>query len=65
MDPNAAWSALAQAVTDDDWDEAATVADGLLAWLDRGGFPPVIAGTPTFDALVAKAACESIAAWDV
>ena len=65
MDPNAAWSALAQAVADDDWDEAATVADGLIAWLDRGGFPPVIAGVPAFDTLVAKVTCASIAAWDV
>ena len=65
MDPNAAWSALTQAIADDDWQEAATVADGLLTWLTRGGFPPAITGTSAFDAIVAKAACESIACWDI
>lgn len=65
MDPNAAWTALAQAVAGDDWEQAATVADGLLAWLSRGGFPPAITGVPAFDTIVAKAACESIASWDV
>ncbi len=65
MDPNAAWLALAQAIAGDDWEQAGTVADGLLSWLNRGGFPPVITGVPAFDALVAKATCESIATWDV
>lgn len=57
MDPNAAWSALAQAMADDDGEQVATVADGLLMWLNRGGFPPTIAGESAFDAIVAKATC--------
>ncbi len=65
MDPKAAWSAVAQAVADEDWEAAATVADGLLAWLNNGGFPPMITGVPGFDVLVARATCESIASWDV
>lgn len=65
MDPNAAWTALAQAISEDDWQEAATIADGLLTWLNRGGFPPAITRTSAFDTIVAKATCESIASWDV
>lgn len=61
MDPNAAWSALAEAVADGEWQEAATVADGLLTWLNRGGFPPAITGIAAFDTIAAKATCESIA----
>jgi hypothetical protein len=60
MDPDAAWSALAKAVADGEWQEASAVADGLLTWLNRGGFPPAITGFASFDTIAAKATCESI-----
>jgi hypothetical protein len=65
MDPNAAWLALAQAVADDEWETAAEIADNLLTWLARGGFPPTITGLRAFDALAARRACEAVACWDV
>ena len=65
MDPNATWQALSQAVADADWGKAGELADGLLHWLSRDGFPPNISGLPLFDKIVAKATCEAIAAWEV
>ena len=40
MDPQAAWRDLIAAYAEGDWHRLIDVADGLLAWLDRGGFPP-------------------------
>jgi hypothetical protein len=65
MDPNAAWLALSEAVARDDWQTAAQLAEGLLAWLDRDGFPPTITGVASFDTIVARHTCEAIAAWEV
>lgn len=65
MDANQTWVALCAAVADTDWGLAAELADGLLEWLAKGGFPPEITGVQVFDKLVARATCESVAAWDV
>ena len=65
MDPNQAWHDLAEAIQKDDWGSAAEIADNLICWLARDGFPPTISGHRAFDRIVARATCESIAAWEV
>jgi hypothetical protein len=64
MDPNQAWHDLAVAIVEDDWMRGAEIADGLLDWLRKDGFPPTITGRRAFDVLVVGSTCESIAAWD-
>jgi hypothetical protein len=65
MDPNQAWHELADAVTEERWEEAAEIAENLLCWLDRGGFPPKITGLKEFDQIVAKSTCDSVMTWDI
>jgi hypothetical protein len=60
MDPNAAWKEMAAAVENDDWEIADELAEGLLGWLERGGFPPSITGQDEFDRIAAKAACREV-----
>lgn len=40
MDPQAAWDHLLEAYTHGDWFVVEELAEGLLEWLHRGGFPP-------------------------
>ncbi len=40
MDPDTALAELVVAVGDRDWDRIEELADGLLQWLQRRGFPP-------------------------
>ncbi len=40
MDPQAAWNHLLEAYSDGDWSVVEELAEGLLHWLLRGGFPP-------------------------
>ena len=40
MDPQAAWEQLQEAYGNADWESARELAQALLDWLDRGGFPP-------------------------
>ena len=42
MDPQAAWDQLLAAYAAGDWDILEDRATDLIAWLDRGGFPPKI-----------------------
>jgi len=69
MDPNATWDALLAAYATKDFEAAAESAEALLAWLDRGGFPPALTiGSTTmhftsqlddaWNAAVARAACQ-------
>ena len=41
MDPQAAWDQLQEAFRISDWEAVRELAQSLLDWLDRGGFPPV------------------------
>ena len=41
MDPDVAWQDMLRAVADRDWEEARERAGALLAWLGKGGFPPI------------------------
>lgn len=45
MDPQAAWNELLADYDRLDWDEVEVQAQGLIDWLNRGGFPPRIVGT--------------------
>ena len=50
MDPQAAWEQLLAAYAAGDWEQIEERATDLLAWLDRGGFPPMIIRQPELDA---------------
>ena len=49
MDPPAAWDQLLAAYAAGDWEILEERATDLLAWLDRGGFPPTIIRQPDLD----------------
>lgn len=40
MDPQTAWSALLHAWGVGDWEQVEDLAEALLTWLDRNGYPP-------------------------
>ena len=65
MDPNQAWRELADAVKEERWEEAVGIAENLLYWLDRGGFPPTISGEKQFDRIVARSTCDAVMTWEV
>ena len=41
MDPQATWDQLQEANCIRDWEAVRELAQSLLDWLERGGFPPV------------------------
>jgi hypothetical protein len=49
MDPQATWDQLLCAYAEGDWDIIEERTTDLLAWLDRGGFPPTVLGNPGLD----------------
>ena len=61
MDPQAAWDQLLAAYADGDWEQIEERANDLLAWLDRGGFPPMIIQQSDLDSYwnraLARAGC--------
>ena len=67
MDPTACWLSLVEAYTTDEesWERIEELAQDLLCWLEKGGFPPTFTGNQEFDRLVVKATCEAILAWEV
>jgi hypothetical protein len=42
MDPQSTWDQLLAAFASGDWDLIEQRATDLIAWLDRGGFPPIV-----------------------
>jgi hypothetical protein len=40
MDPQTCWNDLLDSLAERDWERVEELAEGLLMWLDRGGFPP-------------------------
>lgn len=40
MDPQTTWDELHEAVARRDWECVAELAEALLTWIARGGFPP-------------------------
>lgn len=50
MDPQAAWDQLQEAYRDRDWETVRELAQSLLDWLERGGFPPVVTKVRRSDA---------------
>ena len=57
MDPDATWRELAAAIAAEDCNRAAEIAEDLLGWLNRKGFPPKVTGHVVFDRIVVHAAC--------
>jgi len=64
MDPNTCWLELSEAFGED-CDRAMELADSLLHWMERGGFPPQITGRTEFDRLISTRTCQAIQAWDI
>jgi hypothetical protein len=63
MDPQATWDRLLCAYSEADWDTVEELATALLAWLERGGFPPKVLPTPAqlgpdFQSAIASAGCR-------
>ena len=62
MDPQTAWDDLLAAYADGNWQLVDELADGLITWLTRGGFPPrATTGADLgqdWDRTVALAACR-------
>ncbi len=46
MDPQATWQELLEARLKRDWDQAEELANALLDWMQRRGFPPHTIGDP-------------------
>lgn len=44
MDPDAALKELLEAVQSRAWDRVEELADGLLSWMEKRGFPPITVG---------------------
>ena len=40
MDPQTTWDDLLAAYAAEQWDQLQELADGLLTWIERGGFAP-------------------------
>ena len=62
MDPQTAWEELLESYAEGDWDRVQDLAEGLLHWLSRGGFPPrEVTGADLgqeWDRAIATAGCE-------
>lgn len=68
MDPQAAWIELAECFTSPDsvdWERVSELADGLLHWVKRGGYPPSITGYREFDKIISLRSLEAIVDWHV
>jgi hypothetical protein len=46
VDPQATWNELHDAVADRDWERVEELADALLEWIGKGGFPPKTSAHP-------------------
>jgi hypothetical protein len=61
MDPQATWNQLLDAYAAGDWDVIEERATDLIAWLDRGGFPPKVLNRPSpgadWDRALARTGC--------
>lgn len=57
MDPQAAWTEALRAYQTQDYDAFRAACAALGHWLERGGFPPPIAGIPALDRIMAQAVC--------
>jgi len=61
MDPQAAWTEMLEAINHRNWDRVQELADGLLDWLRRRGFPPqttVIEMRRGWDRVIAEFSCR-------
>ena len=62
MDPQAAWQLLIDSYIEHDWPQVLEAAEGLMHWIDRGGFPPeTVSGRrmgSTWNQHLAQSACE-------
>jgi hypothetical protein len=63
MDPQITWIALLQAWSNSQWFELIELAESLIEWLDKDGFPPDTDGPEQlgadWDRMVARSTAES------
>lgn len=63
MDPQAAWNEMLEAIAANDLLEAEIRAEGLLRWLDRGGFAPQTLSQTLpgeWDKLICRCVCRNV-----
>lgn len=67
MDPHAAWRELLAAFAAKEWSQVQELAESLVNWLDRGGFPPHVLTEPGLgcegNRALAMAACKFAQQW--
>jgi len=60
MDPQAAWDELLKARHERDWDRARELAENLLEWMKKKGFPPNTVGESTIGRTWHRAVAEFV-----
>ena len=50
MDPQQTWTDMLDALKQNDHQEAKELAEALLDWLRKGGFPPIVVGDESLGA---------------
>jgi hypothetical protein len=64
MEPTETWVEMFYAAKEGEWQKAVECAVAIRRELADGGAPPIITGVCDFDRIVARAACETIVAWE-
>jgi hypothetical protein len=64
MDPQATWDSLLDAWCQGEWQDVCELADAMLSWLDKDGFPPETRHPQRmgsdWNRVVVRAACEFV-----
>lgn len=58
MDPQKAWDDLGTAVSEERWMDAAEIAEGILKWIPKEGYPPTITGKVAFDRFITRSVAQ-------
>jgi hypothetical protein len=63
MDPTACWKELGASLRSGNWSEAYCLAQALQAWIDKGGFAPMVVLSPSgrvVDKSLARETCRHV-----
>lgn len=64
MEPTETWVEMFCALKAGEWQKAVECAVAIRRELTDCGMPPIITGVCDFDRIVARAACDTIIAWE-